>query len=533
MDSAPYVGPETRPLRESVAAHKWSVLAIVVIVFGSTLALSYQQTPKYRSSARVVVQSDVPTTAAETTAVNLETEQELAGSPAVADLAREQLPAENAPDDTESLLEDLSVELLEGTEILEFSYTHSVPEVAQERAQAFAGAYIDYRRQRLQAVAETKAEAVQQEIRIINDRLDLVNRRINETSSSTRLARLEAQENTLLTLLLEKELDKAELADIPPVGAIIQPADLPRSPSSPNHLVDGMLGLILGLGLGTGYAALRSRRGGRVPSPDQLETYLGVPVIGTIPRFGGWRPRSFLVTDPEAPPEVAEAYRILRTNILAIAEGDRVSTVVITSARPGEGKTVTAANLALVIARSGKRVALVSADLRNPRLSELFGRPAAPGLTDVLGGRLPLEQALVQIHPYLELLPGGASPEDPAYVLGSAAMARLLAELVGRADFVIIDAPPVLGMADTVALAPLSGGILFVVDGRRRAHGALARARRQLGQVDTRILGVAINKHRLPPEEGYGSYPSYPPYPPQSRGSRSQKQDQPTDAGRP
>jgi capsular exopolysaccharide synthesis family protein len=532
MDSVAYAGPETRPLRESVAAHKWSVLTLVVVISGLILALSYQQTPKYQSSARVVVQSDVPTAAGATTDVNLETEQELADSPAVAALAHKELPADRAPEKPEALLDDVSVELLEETEILEFSYTHPTPEVAQERAQAFAGAYIDYRRQQLQEIAETSAEAVQQEIRVINQRLNLVNQRINQTSSSTRLARLQAQENTLLTLLLEKELKRAELSDIPPLGAIIQPADLPRSPSSPNHVVDGVFGVVLGLGAGVGYAAFRSRRAEQIPSSDQIETYLGAPVVGTIPRLGGWRQRPVLVTDPEAPPTLAEAYRILRTNLLSIAEGDGVSTVAITSARPGEGKTLTAANLALVVARSGKRVVLVSADLRSPRLSELFGRPAGPGLTDVLAGRVPLEQALLQTRPYLELLPGGAPPEDPAHVLGSAAIARLLAELAGRADLVIIDTPPALGMADTVALGPLVGGVLFVVDGTRRGHAPLGRARKQLDQVDANILGVAINKYLLQPEEGYGSYPSYPSNRQPSRPGRTETHDQPLDAGR-
>jgi capsular exopolysaccharide synthesis family protein len=516
------VGSGPGQLSGSIAAHKWGVLAVVVVVTGLVVTLSYQQTPKYSSEARVLVRSEESAISPEEQSLNIQTEREIALSTAVADIAAKQLPLQEVPNDPEALAQELSVELLEETEILEFSYTHTAPVVARERAQAFAQAYIDFRRQQLRRSAATSAESLEQEISILDRRLNLVGERIGETVNEATIQRLRAQETTLLNLLLQKELERAELADVPAAGSIIQPAELPRSPSSPNHLVDGVFGLLLGVGAGIGYAALRLRRDERIPSQDRLEDYLGAPVLGTVSRIGGRRKRSLLVTSSNASPELAEEYRILRTNLLSVAEG-RVHTIVVTSARPGEGKSVTAANLALVIARPGRRVALVSGDLRNHRLSELFGLGASPGLTDVLVGKYPLERVLVETSPNLELVPGGSpvyvehdigsrgvhtATPDPAHLLGSPRMAELLTVLTGRAELVIIDAPPVLDMADTLSLVPLADGVLFVADGRRTVHGPLARARKQLDHVNAHILGVVVNNYRRLPDEEYALYPS-------------------------
>ena len=499
------VGSEPRPLTESVRAHKWSVLAIVGVVTASGLLLSYQQTPKYTSDSRVLVREEGSELDGVEPEVNLETERELADSPAVAELAMDELPPGRRPDSAEALLSEADVTPIEDTEILEFSYTHPEPRIAQERAAALSVAYLDFRRQQLQESVDNQIDGLEQEITILNDRLDVVDRRIDETNDDDRLARLQAQENTLLQLLLEKELARAELADIPSVGAIIKPAALPGSPSSPDHLVDAVLALIVGLAAGAGYAALRTRRAERIPSQGQIEGYIGAPVLGTVPRLERRRNRSQLLTDEKETPLLAESFRILRTNLLAVANREHARSILVTSARPGEGKSLTAANLAIVIARSGKRVTLVSADLRNAQLTRMFGRPVSPGLSDVLFGDVPLQAALIPIENDMTLLPGGPAPEDPGSWLASNSMADLLDELASQSRFVVIDAPPLLGMDDAVALGPLADGALVVVDGRREAHGPLRRAGRALDHAGVNVLGIVINQYRGQFEEGYTS----------------------------
>jgi len=185
----------------------------------------------------------------------------------------------------------------------------------------------------------------------------------------------------------------------------------------------------------------------------------------------------------------------VRTNVLATADRIAPRSVMITSASRGEGKTTTAANLGIVIARSVRGVVLVSADLRDDRLARLFGRPAAPGLTDVLSGRVPLEKAVADTDiATLKLLPAGTRPEDPPAVLGSSAMKGLLDELTEHFEMIIVDATALLGIADALALAPMIDAVLIVVDRRRHSSARLMEARRQLFQNGSRVWGVISNR---------------------------------------
>lgn len=510
MESLTDRGVEPRPLREAVAARKWSVLALVVLLTGAAIFLSYQQTPIYSSEARVLVRLNEPVITADGENINLETERELAESPAVAELAAANLPSRTRPDDPSAILDDLTVELLEDTEILEFAYLEADPEVAQDRANAFAAAFIEFRRQRLREATETSLEGIEREIQILNRRLRLVNDRIAQTSNTTRLARLQGQESTLLNVLLERELQRVELTNIPSVGAIIKPAQLPVRPSQPNHVVDGVLGLVLGLMIGTGYAAFRARREQQTLSPSELESTFGAPVMGMIPRFGGRRREIPLVQKAGSDPWMEEAYRILRTNVLSAATSQNLRTILITSANPGDGKSLTAANLALVTAASSRRVVLVSGDLRNYKLNEMFGRDRGPGLTDVVRGTHSLDQVMTSVRPGLDFLTGGGQPDDPASLLGSRGMEELLVGLEARADVVIVDTAPLLGMADTVALAPLVDGVVVVVDGRSRVHGHLIRERKQLDRVGAHLVGLVLNYYDGELAEGYSTYPASP-----------------------
>lgn len=489
--------------RTPIALHRWSILTITVAGAWLALALSFQKAPVYSSHARVLVGSQPSQTSSVADRVSLETERELAGSRAVAVIAADRLPADNI-DDPQELLVGLSIDVIADTEILEFSYTHSLPETAQERAQAFADAYLLARYRDRQRAAAAQAESVDEEVAYLDRRLGLINVRIHATRDDSRLAHLEAQATTVLNLVLEKELKLASLSDVAPVGEIVEPAYLPSAPSGPNHLVNGVVGMVLGLVAGVGYAGLRFRRDDRILSPEELEAALGAPVLGTIPRLKGVRRRSRLVAGPKGSPRNVDAYQILGTNVLAAVEARAARTIVVTSARPGEGKSVTAANLALVIARSGKRVVLMSADTRNDRLGRLMGLPMSPGLTDVLARNLRLEQALVPMGQHgfevrtLVVLPAGHIRGDPAPLLGSQAMVDVLAAITGQAgaDLIVIDAAPVLGMADTLALAPLADALLLVVDGRRATHAAVGRVRKQLNQVNASVLGAILNRPR-------------------------------------
>ena len=200
----------------------------------------------------------------------------------------------------------------------------------------------------------------------------------------------------------------------------------------------------------------------------------------------------------------AEQYRTLRTRIVMLEEGHARRVLLVTSPAKGDGKSITAANLALTMAQEfNRKVVLVDADLRQPTVHALLGIPQEPGVVDVLGGRTPLEDALVQLPDVrLAVVPAGLPPEQPAELLGSSGMRRLLEALRARFDRVIVDVPPVIPLADVGVVAPQCDGVLLVVRAGATPKPLIERA---LGTFDTeRLLGVVLNESGgADPDYGY------------------------------
>jgi capsular exopolysaccharide synthesis family protein len=190
----------------------------------------------------------------------------------------------------------------------------------------------------------------------------------------------------------------------------------------------------------------------------------------------------------------AEQYRSLRTRIKSAEHGRAMRAIVVTSPSKGDGKSLTAANLAITMAQEfQQRVLLVDGDLRRPAVHTLFGVPEGPGLTDVLMGGLELSQALVNVeHHHLSLLPAGAIPSHPAELLGSAAMRRVLDTLRTRFDRILIDMPPVAPLADLHNVAPKADGLLMIVRAGVTSKPAIERA---LSGLDmSKVLGLVLNE---------------------------------------
>ena len=262
-----------------------------------------------------------------------------------------------------------------------------------------------------------------------------------------------------------------------------------------------LFGLAAGLALGVGLALLRDRMSGRLRSSDEVEEYLEAPVLGVIPQVPDWRrrKRAYLVSAARWRSPAAEAYRVLRTNLLSTASTGAKS-IVVTSTHSGEGKSATVANLGVVLARAGKSVTLVSADLRRPRLHEFFRRDGRVGLSDVLAGRLPLDAVVQEVTlpssaptdlstVSLRLVSSGPVPEDPAELLGSPAMAKVIEDLERVSDIVLIDVPPVLPVTDAPVVAAMAKNVLLVIGPNSATRASVVSARQQLERVGARILG--------------------------------------------
>lgn len=489
-----------------LSVRKWWIVMATVIVVASALLFSFQQTPVYVSQAEVYVKSVtlVGTEDAVDGALNMDTEARLADSPGVALIAGEELGL--SPEESARLTSNLEVDTEPDTEILIFQYTFRTAKGAAKRVQAFAEGYLDFRTQSINQGLTTSEDALRSQIELLTEQL--------AQTPTTDLVTRESLRSEILALRGQLFAVTTQQAESRDVGQVIDPAQIPLSPASPNHVKTGLLGLIAGLPLGVALAFLRERFDDRLRGRTDLETHAGAAVLAVVPRMPNWRNagESPVVTLVEPKSAAAEAYRTLRTSVLFAAAQRGMSTLMITSANAQEGKTSTTANLGVALAQSGKRVILVSADLRKPRLHRFFRSQNGTGITNVLAGEKSALEVLNWVGvENLRLLPSGPVPGNPAELLGSDAMESLLAELQEAADFVLIDAAPVLPVADAMTLTPLTDAVLFVADARRTTRGAIEQARHQLDQVNARVIGTVLNNFdpSKAPGDAYQHYGYY------------------------
>jgi succinoglycan biosynthesis transport protein ExoP len=310
--------------------------------------------------------------------------------------------------------------------------------------------------------------------------------------------------------IVVNDLEKPNGADaVSPVKiATTQPALVPGKPASPNVPLNIALGLLVGLAIGIGVAVLRSILDTRIHSLHDIELVTDAPMLGGITFDPEASKRPLVVhADPKNPR--AESFRSLRTNLQFVNVEGGPRSFVVTSSIPGEGKSTTTANLAIALAETGARVALIDGDLRLPRVAEYMGIEGGVGLTDVLIGRAELADVLQKWGKgKLYVLPSGRVPPNPSELLGSAAMARLLASLTEQFDVVLIDAAPLLLVTDAAVLSKLCGGALLVVASGRTKRNELAAAVKALERVGSQLVGVVITMlpTKGPDSYGYGQY---------------------------
>jgi len=245
------------------------------------------------------------------------------------------------------------------------------------------------------------------------------------------------------------------------------------------------------------------------PDLQALEQDLRLPLLGLIP-WVKTRGESLLV-GRGAPRSLVEAMRSLRSNMQFAAADQPLTSLLVTSSMPNEGKTTIAGNLALAAAEAGQRVVLIDADLRRPSVGKLLGTPAEPGLSNLLVGQLDLAKCLhthgsADAGPAIEVIPAGPLPPNPPALLESERMTSLLEDLRSHADLVIIDAPPVGHFSDGQILGAKVSGVLMVVDPGQTRRGVVRGAQRLLQIAEAPVLGIVCNKVR---REGLGGYYYY------------------------
>jgi capsular exopolysaccharide synthesis family protein len=311
---------------------------------------------------------------------------------------------------------------------------------------------------------------------------------------------------------------------------VIQPARVPKETKPPKRWQILILGLVLSLATGVALAFIVEKLDTRIDSIEQLSRHLQLPALAIIPpiartslarrtqtnkaitgdssttQTGGWfgTKRGLVKLNGQSP--AAEAYRVLRTSVLLSPLGTVPKVILFTSSQPGDGKTTTAANTAVSLAQLGASVLLIDADLRTPRVHELFEVDQSPGLSTVLLGDERVENVIRPLRlPDLSVLPSGAVPSNPSELVSSHKLKQMLHEVSGLYDHVLIDSPPLINLADPLILSTLVDGVILVVDGTKTTCDVALRAREELVGVGANIFGVVLNRFSSRGKK-YGGY---------------------------
>lgn len=496
---------------------KWIILTAVIVVPAVAVAMSLRQQALYQSTAEVLLSNkDI---AAGLTGVSgnsiyqtservAQTQADLATTPTVARRALASAGVRGVS--PYALLGAVSVQPRPDADLLDFTVTSRSPVLAEKLATAFAREFTIYKNQ-LDTAAVRKA--------------------LTEVSGRLRTLVEQDQKGTsLYASLLDKEQQLRTIEALQASNSfLVQPAR-GASQIQPRPFRMGLLGLLLGVVLGLALAFLRDALDTRVRTAEEVSEALGLTLLARLPT----PPKRLVSRDSlvmlEAPrSKESEAFRMLRTNLefANLERGARV--IMVTSAVESEGKSTTASNLALALARAGRHVALVDLDLRRPYLDRFFDLREGPGLTQVALGHVELEAALVtiaitdpseqsppgveakgangtngraRVSGVLEVLPSGPIPPDAGEFVGTHAVTAIVQDLRERADFVIVDAPPLLHVGDAMALSSKVDGIILVTRLKVLRRGTLKELHRLLANVPAQPLGFVVTGAEV--EKGYG-----------------------------
>lgn len=512
-------------------ARKWTIIGVAVAVTLVALVASLIQPAVYEGEAKVLIAEkgsgadlfgSLGLDISSQPERGLQTQVQLMQVRPLLENTIRELELGIAP---EALADKVTVAAVGQTNIVTITARDGDPETAAAIANTLADEFVawsrDYKRESIQSAAEE----VETRLGVVREEILELGREISSEGKSDELAAelaIATGNYTTLAAKLEELRINAQLEV--GSGRVVSPAVVSEDPVEPTPLRNTVLGLVVGLVFGLGMAFLYEYLDNTLKSSDEAEKLLGVPVLGLIPAEKydkDERRRASILTHPGG--AVAESYRVLRNNLDFINFQHDLKTLLITSAAPGEGKSTVAANLAAGLAQAGKKVVLVACDFRKPTTQQFFGVRNLIGLSDVLTGARPLKSALQRPREDMELLvlTSGKLPPNPSELLGSERMREVLDELKQWADWIIIDTPPLLAVADGAAVARFVDGVLLVTKGGSSTREAVKKAGEMIESAGGRLIGSAVwgldavggrSGYGYGKGYGYGGYYSYADY---------------------
>ena len=396
----------------------------------------------------------------------------------------DQIPVDS--DAARNALENVSVSVLNDSQILVITAEADSAQRASDLAQSMAIAYLEFRTNAATVSTTAAAEA-------LRDRQEEL-----ETELTALAGAADGRELEYLEVAKREELSGigGRLANLAAIeinpGTVLDDAKVPESKTGLPPILGLVGGLLAGLGAALAIAFVLDRQDDRLRDPAAELEAMGLGVLGTVPVGRGLFGGGTAIAEPTS--STAESYRRVQGSMLfSLDQQDKTVLLVSGPSNPHSSTTV-AANLAVSAARAGRRVLLVGADLRRPSLHQRFGLENRLGLSDVLSGSGRLGDALQQWHgaPNLRILSGGTEVDQPAVLLQSQGMGRLVQAVKGEFDLVVFEGPPVLQVADAVDLAPLCDGTLLVVEPSRATRTGVADAVAQLRRVGAQLLGTVV-----------------------------------------
>ena len=327
---------------------------------------------------------------------------------------------------------------------------------------------------------------------------------------------IETNKNLLDGLMQRAKENDVTMAGTPNNIHVVDYASVPAGPVGPRRLPAVFIALVVAIAFGVALALFLEYLDDTVTSAGDVERLLRLPAIALIPLAGratgrrflplpaallkgnGHLPKPELLLDSDIPSLQAEAYRHLRTSVLLSTPGRAPRTLLVTSSVPAEGKTTTVANVATVLSQTGAKVLVIDADLRRPRLHLVFGMENKQGLSSILSSEITDGEIFSMINQYKDsniyLLNSGAIPPNPAELVGSDQMRRLLALTAAEFKYTVIDSPPIASFTDGVLISSLVDGVLLVVHAGKTSRQVVRRTRQMLGEIGAKVIGVVLNK---------------------------------------